>query len=228
MSEDSNATIGPNNSKRKMLFVIGLLIGLLLGGLLAMLLVDWLDYKRPTVVKVLERTAPSSTKDTVVNYVVHKYESQNEMQPQTQDSDTLMSDSTDLDEDYQDFMLDEDDIHEWRVADDNPQNVMEDKLLKKSVLKIVYLDENKRIITTPANAPSQCQVQQWSTPIKNRLSYQFSNNVLKVKGLDIDNLKIIHYDNRYYLLSGNHTYLISPNKQFEKMLEVVDVSFTLR
>ena len=228
MSEDNNATIGPNNSKRKMLFIIGLLIGLLLGGLLAMLLVDWLDYKRPTVVKVLERTAPSGTKDTVVNYVVHKYESQDEMQPQTQDSDTLMSDSTDLDEDYQDFMLDEDDIREWRVADDNPQNVMEDKLLKKSVLKIVYLDENKRVITNPTNASAQCQVQQWSTPIKNRLSYQFSNNVLKVKGLDVDNIKIIHYDNRYYLQSGNHVYLINPNKQFDKMLEVVDVSFTLR
>lgn len=228
MSEDNNATIGPNNSKRKMLFIIGLLIGLLLGGLLAMLLVDWLDYKRPTVVKVLERTAPSGTKDTVVNYVVHKYESQDEMQPQTQDSDTLMLDSTDLDEDYQDFMLDEDDIREWRVADDNPQNVMEDKLLKKSVLKIVYLDENKRVITNPTNASAQCQVQQWSTPIKNRLSYQFSNNVLKVKGLDVDNIKIIHYDNRYYLQSGNHVYLINPNKQFDKMLEVVDVSFTLR
>lgn len=228
MSEDNNTTIRPNNRKRKVLFAIGLLVGLLLGGLLAMLLMDWLDYKRPTVVKVLERSTPSGAKDTVVNYVIHKYEAQDGVNQEMLASDTLMADSANVDEDYQDFMLDEGDMQDWQAADINTQNVMEDKLLKKSMLKVVYVDENKHVIPSPSNTPAQYQVQQWSTPIKNKLSYQFSNNVLKVKGLDIDNVKIVHYDNHNYLLSGNHVYMLVPNKQFDRMLDVPDLSFTLK
>lgn len=193
-----------------------------------MLLMDLLDYEHPTVVKVLERSAPSGAKDTVVNYVIHKYESQDGTSEQALDADSLMSDSSALNEDYQDFMLDEEDLRDLKTADNNPQSVMEDKLLKKSVLKITYLDDNKHVVPAPSNAPAQCQLQQWSTPIRNRLSYQFSNNVLKVKGLDIDNVRLVHYDNHYYMLAGNHVYLVNPNKQYDKMVESVDVNFTLR
>lgn len=228
MSEDNNATAKPNNRKRKILFIIGLLVGLLMGALLTMLLMDLLDFEHPTVVKVLEQTTPSNAKDTVVNYVIHKYESQDGMASETLDTDTLMTDSAGMSEDYQDFMLDEDDLRELKTAVDNSQNVMEDKLLKKSVLKITYLDENKHVIPAPSDAPAQCQVQQWSTPIKNRLSYLFSNNVLKVKGFDIDNLKMVHFNNQYYVVAGNHTYAIQPNKQYDRMKEVTDVNITLK
>ena len=228
MSEDSNAPVNPHNRKRKVLFIIGLLVGLLLGGVLALLLVDLLDYEHPTVVKVLERSAPSGAKDTVVNYVIHKYESQDETSEEALEVDTLIADSSVFNEDYQDYMLDEEALRELKTTDENPHSVMEDKLLKKSILKITYLDDNKHVIPVPSNAPAQCQIQQWSTPIKNRLSYQFANNVLKVKGMDIDNVKLVHYENRYYMLAGNHIYLINPNKQYDRMLETMDVSFTLR
>ena len=228
MSEENNTPTKPQNRKRKVLFIIGLLVGLLLGGVLTMLLMDLLDYEHPTVVKVLEHSAPAGTKDTVVNYVIHKYESQDVANRETQDTDTLMADSSEFNEDYQDYMLDEEVLRELKTADENPQSVMEDKLLKKSVLKIIYLDENKHVMPAPSNLPAQCSVQQWSTPIKNRLSYQFSNNMLKLKGMDIDNVKMVHFNNHYYILSGNHIYLINPNKQYDRMLETMDVSFTLR
>lgn len=228
MSEENNTPTKPQNRKRKVLFIIGLLVGLLLGGVLTMLLMDLLDYEHPTVVKVLEHSAPAGTKDTVVNYVIHKYESQDGANRETQDADTLMVDSSEFNEDYQDYMLDEEDLKELKTAKESPQSVMEDKMLKKSMLKITYLDGNKHVVAAPSNAPVQCQIQQWSTPIKNRLSYQFSNNVLRVKGLDIDNVKLVHYDDHYYMLAGNHVYLVNPNKQYDKMLEASDMSFPLR
>ena len=101
-------------------------------------------------------------------------------------------------------------------------------MIKKSVVKVVYLDENKHVAAAPANAPAQWQVQQWSTPIKNKLTYQFSNNILKVKGLEIDDLRIVNFNNQNYIVTGNRTYIIKPNKQFDRMTEVTDVSFVTK
>ncbi len=227
MSEDHNANIGPNNKKRRVLFAIGILIGLLLGSIVTMLLVDWLDYKRPTVVKVLDPSPAEGTKDTVVNYVIHKYEVQNEIEEESP-ADSLLQDSIMIEEDNSDLMLDEDVIRELQAEETDPQNVLEEKMLKKGLVKVIYLDENKHVITAPAQAAAQWQVQQWTTPIKNKIAYQLSNNTLKVKGLDIENISIAAYDNHFYLLSGSRVYNIKPNKQFERLVETSEIKFNLK
>lgn len=224
MSQEDFSEKKPDN-RRRLLFVIGGLIGLLLGAILTMLVVDWLDYKHPTVVKILEPSSARKT-DTVVNYVIHKYQPEDEVENSSMPADTMDMDTTIVDElDYQDFMLDEDDMQD---EDALRQNVVGERMLQKSTQKVVYLNHNKQEVPVPANGIVQMQIQQWDTPIKNRLSYQFSGNTVKLKGLGIDNAKVVCYDDNFYLVSGKRVYMLKPNKQFEKLVEVSDITFYLK
>lgn len=225
MSQEDFSEKKPDNRRRRLLFVIGGLVGLLLGAILTMLVVDWLDYKHPTVVKILEPSSARKT-DTVVNYVIHKYQPENVEENGSMPADTMDMDTTMVDElDYQDFMLDEDDMQD---EDALRQNVVGERMLQKSTQKVVYLNHNKQEVLVPANGIVQMQIQQWDTPIKNRLSYQFSGNTVKLKGLSIDNAKVVCYDDNFYLVSGKRVYMLKPNKQFEKLVEVSDITFSLK
>lgn len=225
MSQEDFSEKKPDNRRRRLLFIIGGLIGLLLGAVLTMLMVDWLDYKHPTVVKVFEPSTSHKT-DTVVNYVIHKYQSEESGKSGALATDTLAMDTSMVDElDYQDFMLDEEDMQEEEAA---RQNVVGERMLQKVMQKVIYLNHNKQETPVPANGIAQMQVQQWETPIKNRLSYQFSNNTLKLKGLNAEMVKLVNYDDNFYLLSGKRVYAIKQNRQYEKLTEVYDLTFPLK
>lgn len=225
MSQEDFSENKPDNRRRRLLFIIGGLIGLLLGAVLTMLVVDWLDYKHPTVVKVFEPSTTQKT-DTVVNYVIHKYQSEESGKSGALAADTLAMDSSLVDEqDYQDFMLDEEDLQEDEAV---RQNVVGERMLQKVMQKVIYLNHNKQEIPVPSNGIAQMQVQQWETPIKNRLSYQFSNNTLKLKGLNAEMVKLVNYDDNFYLLSGKRVYAIKQNRQYEKLTEVYDLTFSLK
>ena len=228
MSQEEISTNKPDNRRRRLLFALGGVIGLLLGAVLTMLVVDWLDYKHPTVVKVTEPTSEGKS-DTVVNYVIHKYQSENVAENASQAADTLGMDSAMVDElDYQDFMLDDDDLRELKETEEARQNVVGERMLKKLMQKVVYLNHNKQEIPTPSNGIAQMQIQQWETPIKNRLSYQFSGNTIKLKGLSADNVKVVCYDDNYYLVAGKRVFVLKPNRQYEKLVEVSDITFPLK
>ena len=228
MSQEDFSEKKTDNRRRRLLFVLGGVIGLLLGALLTMLLMDWLDYKHPTVVRVMEPT-PEGKSDTVVNYVIHKYQTENATENNSLSSDTLAADSVLSDEtDYQDFMLDDDDLRELQETEVAHQNIVGERMLKKNVQKVIYLNHNKQEIPMPNNGIAQMQIQQWETPIKNRLSYQFSGNTVKLKGLSIENVKVVCYDDDFYLVAGKRVYALKPNKQYEKLLEVSDIMFSLK
>lgn len=228
MSQEEISTNKPDNRRRRLLFALGGVIGLLQGAVLTMLVVDWLDYKHPTVVKVTEPTSEGKS-DTVVNYVIHKYQSENVAETASQAADTLGMDSAMVDElDYQDFMLDDDDLRELKETEEARQNVVGERMLKKLTQKVVYLNHNKQEIPTPNNGIAQMQIQQWETPIKNRLSYQFSGNTIKLKGLSADNVKVVCYDDNYYLVAGKRVFVLKPNRQYEKLVEVSDITFPLK
>jgi len=225
MSQEDFSEKKPDNRRRRLLFVIGGLIGLLLGAVLTMLMVDWLDYKHPTVVKVFEPSTSQKT-DTVVNYVIHKYQSEESGKSGALATDTLAMDTSMVDElDYQDFMLDEEDMQEEEAA---RQNVVGERMLQKVMQKVIYLNHNKQETPVPANGIAQMQIQQWETPIKNRLSYQFSNNTLKLKGLNVETVKVVNYDDNFYLLAGKRVFVIKPNRQYEKLVEVYDLTFPMK
>ena len=124
-------------------------------------------------------------------------------------------------------MLDDDDLRELQ-EEDARQNIKGLQLLHKFTQKVVYLNHNKQEIPAPANSMVQVQIQQWDTPIKNRLAYQFTGNTVKLIGLSAENAKVVCFDDNFYLVVGKRVFVLKPNKQYEKLVETSDITFSLK
>lgn len=204
-------------------FAVAVLIGLLIGALVTIVVIDLTGYHNPTVVNMIrpEDVGALSNSDTVVKYVIHKYEPQDFVTIDKQDLDTLPADSVAWLDESEDLTMDYDELY-MAVEQGEQQTVAPDRMLAKCNVKVVYMDANKQPVGTPEQKPSTMQVQQWTTPIRNKLSYQLSDNVLKIKGLTLDNVKIYGYKNGYFLQSGGRVYALRPNTQFERLVESSD------
>ena len=71
-------------------------------------------------------------------------------------------------------------------------------------------------IATPDFA--EFEVEQWSDYAKNRMLYQRTGNVLKIKGIDIQNVRVFYALDGYKLLYKGHEYAIPENSSFEKLI----------
>lgn len=223
MEAQDNSKKAPKTPSKGTWFFIAVLIGLLLGALVTLLVIDITGYHHPTVVNMIrpEDVGPSNS-DTVVKYVIHKYESPARVAFDRQDLDTLASDSLTVMDETEDLTMDYEELYMAGESDEQ-EAVAAEKMLAKANVKVVYLDANKQPVATPDQKPATLQVQQWATPIRNKVSYQLSGNVLKIKGLNLDNIKIYSYKNGYLLQSGGRVYAIRPNTQFERLVETQDV-----
>lgn len=218
-----NQSIAPKPPKKKIFFFIGVLVGLMLGMVLTMLIINIIDKGNPSVVRVFDSssTAPDNdVPDTVTQTVVKKssIDKSNEEAEYYAYQDTASVDSIYAEDASQDLMLDETELQEVQ-NDETSEHVASTKLLHSCIIKVIFLNDNKLETTPSGNATLEFHVQQWDTPIKNKLSYYLTNNILKIKGLNIEHLKIIHFKNIYYLVNGTHYYPIRQNKQYEKLAE---------
>lgn len=210
-------------TKKGIILLLGIIIGLLVGVLVAFIIVGKLNLKNPSVVKVMQPSSSAGVKDTVYKYIVHQYE-----KVPADNRDMTMADSTQNDsmfvEDYSmDYMLEEEDRQ--TVVENENTNVSSSKMISKYEAPILYFDAKKNAIEAPANSPKFLEVQFWSTPVQNKLVYQFSDNILKIKGLKYNEAYIIHYNNRYYLQSDKRVFLIQPTTEFQRLSEIHDVQF---
>lgn len=219
----NNKPIKPKAPKKSLFFFIGMGIGLMIGMVLTMIIINLVDIHRPSVVSVLNPEPVqyvADTPDTVTRIVVkNKPEiTDNDDEEYYAQRDTVMTDSIYAEDVSQDLMLDETEIQESQNQLP-PEHIVSAKLLHTNTVKVLFLNENKTETTPPDKAIAEVHIQQWETPIKNKLSYFLSDNSLKIKGLNIEHLKIIHYKNCYYLVNGNHFYAIHQNKQYERLVE---------
>lgn len=209
----------PNKSpKRNSLFWIGIVAGILLGAAMMLFAMDWLNFRRPKEVQVIQTLKPENSSDTVVNLVIHRHEKVYE-EPKNQSVDSLVIDSL-SDDATQDLYLDEADISS--LKNDVEAEVFVDKMISKVTQKVSYLDPSKKEIATPENAVTHIQIQFWNTPVKNRITYQFNGSVLKIKGLNPQSVKITHWKNNFYMECGKRLFLLKNNTQFERLVETME------
>jgi hypothetical protein len=92
--------------------------------------------------------------------------------------------------------------------------IFSDQLLKTRIVKIKSL---KQEVALPDHSFQSFEIQQWSTPVKNKITYQRDQSMLKIKGLEINNANVVFWNNLYYLEVNNHYYLILETEHFEKL-----------
>ena len=208
-------------TKKGIILLLGIIIGLLVGVLVAFIVESKIRPKPVSEVKVIS-PGPSGEKDTVYKYIVHQYQDRPEVVERVAASDTLQTDSLYMEDSSMNLMLDEDDD---AYDDIRSTAVSSDKLISRHDAPILYFDAHKNAVEAPDNAPKSIEVQFWSTPIQNKIVYQFDNNLLKIKGLKLDNVYVIHYNTRYYLQSDRQVYQIQPTTDYKRLVEIHDAPF---
>lgn len=209
-------------TKKGIILLLGIIIGLLVGVLVAFIVVNKIQRKDPPVLKVVS-PEPSGTKDTIYKYIVHQYQNQPDASEVAAAADSLQTDSIYAEDYSMDYMLEDedDDVVESRAA-----AVASEKMISRTEAQVLYFDTHKNVVEAPENAPKSVEVQFWSTPFQNKIVYQFDRNILKVKGLKLDNVYLIHYNNRYYLQSGRQVYQIQPTTEYLRLIEVHNMTFS--
>jgi len=95
--------------------------------------------------------------------------------------------------------------------------VFSDHLLETKTVKVMLLFPEKQEGKLPENFLFFFEIQQWSTPIKNKLTYHRNKNMIKIKGMSIDNVRIVFWKGAYFLEVGNRYYAIPETESFEKL-----------
>jgi hypothetical protein len=99
--------------------------------------------------------------------------------------------------------------------------VFSDKLLKTKTVKVKLLSKEGQEVVLPENFFRMFEIQMWSTPIKNKVTYFRNQNMLKIKGLEIEYMNIVFWNNTYYLELKERYYLISETEHFVKLNPIV-------
>ena len=210
-------------TKKGLILLLGIIIGILTSVLVAFVVVEKLNLKSPSEVKLLPTPSSPAEKDTVYQYIVRQYENGNGDAGVNSVRDSLETDSMYIQENTMDYMLEEEVYQDYGQKDET--NITSERMISKYDAPVLYFDANRNAVSAPSNSPKLMEVQFWSTPFQNKNVYQFDNNVLKIKGLKPNEVYLIHYKNHYYLQNDKHVYQIQPSSDYQRLTEIYDVSF---
>ena len=128
--------------------------------------------------------------------------------------DSLQSDTgmTALDEEADNY-----EEAEFSLDEYEDDIVVLDKILANKKVRVKFKNMTAEPESQKEHPVQFFEIQQWSTPIRNSISYQRNQNVLKIKGMDISNIEIYNIEGQYYLYNNNRYYLISNNDNFERL-----------
>jgi len=106
---------------------------------------------------------------------------------------------------------------EFFLDGDDQNSVFSDRLLQTKTVKVKLLPQEQQEVKPPDNFFQFFEIQQWSTPIKNKTTYVRDNNMLKIKGMEIDNVSVVFWNNSYFFEKDNRYYSIHETKSYEKL-----------
>ena len=196
---------------RGIVFFLGLFVGIMICVLLFYYDVKFFEAKCPPCEK--QEVVKHIVTDTVfienVQKPVKQYQS-------FQKNDTILETQTVKDDEIID---EESSIYESEFSFEGEQEdvVMLEKLLQTKTVKVTLLYPEKQEEETSDDYFRFFEIQQWSTPIKNRITYQRDQNMVKIKGMEIDKVNVVFWKEKYYLEMDNRYYNIPENTVFEKL-----------
>lgn len=126
------------------------------------------------------------------------------------DSLLLTEENSDVEYESDNFYIDEMGFTEQDV-------ISEEKMLAQRKVKVSYRKDDEVLSPQDTEAITLFNVEQWQSFIKNKVSYQMTDNVLKIKGLDISNVNIYYINGNYYLESDKNLYPIKEQPEYHKL-----------
>jgi len=112
-----------------------------------------------------------------------------------------------------------DDENSTFFIEENDEDIWKDRGVSNRTIPVSILKNVHDSIASEKPTYTHFNVEQWSSPIKNKISYQRSTNTLKMKGINIQQIQIFFYHGEYYLSFEQRYYAIPENNQFERIQE---------
>ena len=187
-------------------FFIGVLIGILL-----CVLLYYFDVKVPKDIFHTEQKKVVTQVDTVYLETPQKQKKINieKKADETADTDTVPVEQTEMDNSIYET--------EFSIDTEDQDEVFSDKLLLTRTVKVKFLNHDKQDAKASEEFFQSFEIQLWSTPIKNKITYSRNQNMLKIKGMEINNVSIVVWNSNYFLELGNRHYAIPEANNFEKL-----------
>jgi len=202
------------NNKKWLFFISGLLLGFSIG--ISIFFIDkYLFFEKLHLYRtfdnlyfpktVAEKTIPNETRivvhDTIVKWV--------KVNSKPVDTSSLVEQNL---ENWDD----DKNVEFSMLPEEIEEVVILDRMLNTRKIEIKIIQSQEDTSFTPPI--STFDVQQWSTPIKNSITYQNTAGILRIKGMDINLIEIFFVQGNYYLYDGTHYYTIRENKGYEKLV----------
>jgi uncharacterized protein YhbP (UPF0306 family) len=106
---------------------------------------------------------------------------------------------------------------EFSYDENDNDEVFADRLLQTKTVKVkLYATENQEE-KLPDNGFQVFEIQHWSTPIKNKITYYRNKNMIKIKGMEVDKVSVVFLNDTYFLEIENRYYAIPETDSFEKL-----------
>jgi len=192
---------------------ISFFLGLLMGILICVLIYyfDTKMFKHISKQNKEKETVTHIITDTVYVETLSKQKKQNT----NNDSDTTRTEENSEEKPTEDEVSIYD--SEFSFDKEEQDDIFLNQLLKTKTVKVKVLSQNNGDVKSPENFFQYFEVQQWNTPIKNKFTYYRNQNMLKIKGVEIDNINVVFWNNTYLLEIGNRYYNIPETENFERM-----------
>lgn len=200
-------------ASRKGHFWLGLSVGLLLGIVLAISFYFLDKYTALEMLRFQRANTESATTDTIVKVVKTPVEAKKpafKKDTTSKNTATMPSDSiiTEETEDFEEYSTDD----LMLEMDEEPATIAKTTGIASRRIRVI--NGNAMKIEPDIEF---FDVEQWSEPVKNRLSYQRTGSTLKIKGIDIDNIEIYWMETEYSIFYNNHWYPIPENTEFTRL-----------
>ena len=194
-----------------LLLVLGVLLGVFFSAVFVLRYHYRLFYKDSEKVFVVvnsEREEPEQVEEVKPKLPPININSKKEIQ------DTTQIDS-EYEEELQDSLEDVDFFIDEPITGDV---ILEEKLLQSKMVRVVAKNRNlEDLMDAPEAMYKNFEVEKWNSPIVNRISYQRDNNLLKLKGVDIQNLSIFYIEGEYYLQIGAQLFAIPVTHTYQRL-----------
>ncbi|HNY63705.1 MAG TPA: hypothetical protein PLH70_08980 [Bacteroidales bacterium] len=200
------------SGKKAILFLfLGVFIGILFSAVFVWRYQDRLfkkDTDRIFVVVNSEREEPEQVEKVKPKLPPGNFNSQKESQ-----------DTTEIEMEYEDEIQDSFEDAEFFI--DEPIDgdmILEEKLLQSKMVRVIAKNRNlEDLQSVPEAMFKNFEVEKWNSPIVNRISYQRDNSLLKLKGVDIQNLSIFYVEGEYYLQIGAQLFAIPETHTYQRL-----------
>jgi len=194
------------------LFFIGLLVGILFCVLLFYFDIKFFEARCPACDK--KEVVIQTLTDTVYVEVASKQKKQNF---ENNLQETVLEEIVENIEIEQ--FENDDTIYEpaFTLEEEDLNEIFADQLLQTKTVKVKVLSQGKKEVKLPENFFQFFEIQQWSTLIKNKITYHRDKNLVKIKGMDIENVNVVFLNSTYYLEIGDRYYAIPETLLFEKL-----------